>query len=133
MNKILNLIIILVLCLNLVNANLVLTESQPTYQDNIQAEDLDEAIEEYNRQSGENPVQPNIEEQIHEYRVDNLLTQADNMWDLIITLFKLIVDTVVLLLLLFEMYLLLKVITELLPSIFKKITTSVAKFFVKRY
>ena len=125
-------IIFVILSFNSFASDGILGRSDTITPDERSAGELDETIEEYQKQAGESEIQPNIEDQLHELRVKLILEQADSMWDIIIALFKILADTIILLVLLVEMNLILRVITEIIPSIFKKLVDNSANFISRR-
>lgn len=97
-----------------------------------QSSPLDPNIQELQVSNAESETQLMTAQTVHEIKKKALLEQADEGWDLIIGLLKLLMDTFVLLMYVFEMRLLLYLFVELIPDVFVKIRDSLVNWELSR-
>jgi len=91
--------------------------------------DLIEGLQEYNAESN---VQLTTKEQLFEIKKNFLLDQADDGWNIILALFKLLTDLIILIFYVIEMRLLLYLFVELIPTFFIKLRDSLTNMYLQR-
>lgn len=69
---------------------------------------------------------------IFEVKKKFLFSQADKGWDIIIAFFKLIIETIILLIYILEMRIILYLLVQLIPSLFIKLKDRLSNFILVR-
>ena len=87
---------------------------------------------ELQEQNGQDDTQISLKDQANELQKDILMDNASNMWDLILGLFKILIELLTLLYYIIEMRLVLYVFFQLIPMVFTKLRDGLVNFYVVR-
>jgi len=136
--KLLNIIFMMALFSALVNADTayynqsILGYSIEGGISSVKTSSLSDEIEQIQTINAEGDTQLLTKDAVFQYQKQSLLNQANDAWDIIIALFKLIVDIIILLMYVLEMRLLLYLFVELFPNVFIKIKDSITNWYLTK-
>jgi len=143
----LNKLIILICCMTLLSSSTFATDinisvnrnSDSFLGDSMQSNGniqykspLSEELKSLQETNADSSIQVGSKEQIFAIKKLALLDMADDGWDIILALFKLIYEVIVLLMYVIEMRLILYLLVDLIPSVFIKIKNAIANQYLER-